>query len=157
MANPNPLRQVSPEELRPAEAPTRLVSVEPVDRTARQAYQVLKFGFTILPLITGFDKFNHILVNWDQYLAPLVPRLTGIAGHTFMLVGGVVEIIAGIGIAVKPKIFGYIVGLWLLGIVTNLLIVGYYDIALRDFILALSAFALARLATGFDRRKTGIT
>jgi hypothetical protein len=116
-----------------------------------QAYRILQICFFVAPIMAGFDKFFHVLVNWDMYLAPSVNRLLGGHGHEFMLAAGVIEIIAGIGIAVKPKVFGYIVGVWLLGIVANLLLMQtYYDIALRDFGLALAAFALARLSPLFD-------
>ena len=118
---------------------------------AYQAYQILRFGFTVAPIIAGLDKFLHLLTNWDQYLAPSVNRMLGGNGHIFMQAAGVIEIIAGIGIFIKPKIFGYVVGLWLLGIIINLLLIpGYFDIALRDLGLALGAFALARLSAVFD-------
>jgi hypothetical protein len=123
-----------------------------VSRPASQAYRVLQFGFVAAPIIAGADKFFHLLVNWDQYLAPIIPRTLGIAPHTFMLGVGVIEMVAGIGVALKPKIFGYVVSAWLLGITLNLLMTGgYYDIALRDFGLALGAFALGRLSHLFDR------
>lgn len=116
-----------------------------------QAYQVLHLGFTIAPILAGVDKYFHFLANWDNYLAPLVTRVTGLGAHTFMLIVGAVEIVAGIGVAAKPRIFGYVVSLWLLGIVVNLLFrAAYYDIALRDFGLCLAAFALARLSGYFD-------
>lgn len=116
-------------------------------RGVSQAYKILRFGFTAAPLIAGLDKFFHLLADWHQYLAPIVPRVTGLDAHTFMRGVGVVEIIAGIGVAFKPRIFGYVVAAWLAGIIVNLLIQqNYYDIALRDFGLALGALALARLA-----------
>lgn len=114
---------------------------------AYQAYQILHVAFTIAPIVAGLDKFFHLLVNWDMYLAPVLNRILGGHGHAFMLVVGVIEIVAGIGVALMPRIFGYVVCAWLLGIVVNLLLVpGYYDIALRDFGLSLGALALARLA-----------
>jgi hypothetical protein len=120
-----------------------------------QAYQILRFGFTVAPILAGLDKFFHFLVNWDQYLPPLVNRLLGGHGHEFMLAVGVIEIIAGIGVAVKPKIFAYVVSVWLLLIIANLLLIpGYYDVALRDLGLALGALALARLSAKFDRNRT---
>ena len=129
-------------------------SLSLVGTPVHQAYRVLQFGFIAAPIIAGADKFFHVLVNWDQYLAPVIPRITGIDAHSFMLGVGVVEIIAGIGVALKPKFFGYVVSAWLMGIVGNLLIQGaYYDIALRDFGLALGAFALGLLGRWFDRRK----
>jgi hypothetical protein len=111
-----------------------------------QAYQILHIAFTVAPIAAGLDKFTHFLVNWDKYLSPAMPRF-GLPVHGFMLVVGVIEVIAGAIVIFAPRIGGWIVGLWLLGIVLNLLMLpGYYDIALRDFGLALSAFALARLS-----------
>jgi hypothetical protein len=98
------------------------------------------------------DKFSHFLVDWDIYLAPVVDRILGGSDHLFMLAVGIIEIVAGIGIALKPKIFAYVVSAWLLGIVLNLLLAqAYYDIALRDVGLALGALALGRLSHEFDR------
>jgi uncharacterized membrane protein HdeD (DUF308 family) len=78
--------------------------------------------------------------------------MVGGHGHELMLIAGVVEIVAGLGVLFKPKLFAYIVSAWLLMIVVNLLMIpGYYDIALRDFGLALGALALARLSHAFDR------
>ena len=110
-----------------------------------QAYQILYVVFTIAPIIAGLDKFTHYLVNWDGYLSPLVPRMTGISPHTFMMGVGAIEIVAGLIVAAAPRVGGWIVGLWLLGVVVNLLTMGtYFDVALRDLGLALGAFALAR-------------
>lgn len=123
-----------------------------VGQPAYQAYQILHVAFTLAPVVAGLDKFTHLLVNWDKYLAPLVSNVLGGHGHEFMLFAGVVEIIAGIGVALKPRIFGYVVAAWLAGIVVNLLLCGtYFDIALRDFGLCLGALALARLGQEFDR------
>jgi uncharacterized membrane protein YphA (DoxX/SURF4 family) len=117
-----------------------------------QAYRILYFGFTALPIIAGLDKFTHILVNWDMYMAPVIARISPIPAHTLMMVIGVIEIIAGILVAIKPRIGAYVVAAWLCGIIINLLLLsGYYDIALRDFGLALGAIALGRLSMNFDR------
>jgi hypothetical protein len=92
------------------------------------------------------------MVNWEQYLPPSVTNLFGGQGHYLMLAVGVIEIIAGLGVAFKPKIFAYVVSAWLSLIIVNLLMIpGYFDIALRDFGLAIGAFALARLSHQFDR------
>jgi hypothetical protein len=116
-----------------------------------QAYQILHIAFTVAPIAAGLDKFVHFLVNWDQYLSPLVPRVTGISPHVFMQGVGVVEIVAGLIVAFAPRIGGWIVGLWLCGIVVNLLTIpAYFDIALRDVGLALGAFALARVSEEFS-------
>ena len=119
---------------------------------AYEAYQILRVGFTVAPIVAGLDKFFNLLVNWEQYLPPFVNNLVGGYGHELMLVVGVIEIIAGLGVFFKPKVFAYVVSAWLLLIVVNLLMIpGYYDVALRDFGLALGALALARLSGKFDR------
>ncbi|HKE57135.1 MAG TPA: hypothetical protein VKB46_10545 [Pyrinomonadaceae bacterium] len=121
-------------------------------RADYQAYQILHLAFTVAPIAAGLDKFFHFLVNWDQYLPPFVNRLVGGHGHELMLVVGVIEIIAGIGVALKPKVFAYVVFAWLLLIIANLLMIpGYFDVALRDFGLALASLALARLSVNFAK------
>lgn len=118
---------------------------------AYQAYQILHLAFVVAPVAAGLDKFFHLLTNWDMYLAPVITRLSPIGAHSLMLIVGVVEIAAGILVAVKPKIGAYVVCAWLLGIVVNFLIFpGYFDIALRDFGLALGALALGRLSQEFS-------
>src|SRR5438552_1085576 len=105
-----------------------------------QAYQILHLTFSVAPIIAGADKFLNVLVNWEQYLTPLVPRVLGLSASQFMGVVGVVEIIAGIGVIFKPKIFGYVVAAWLAGVIINLLILGdHFDVALRDLGLCLAA------------------
>lgn len=119
---------------------------------AYQAYRILHFGFIVAPIIAGLDKFFHVLVNWDQYLPGVVANISPIPPHTLMLVVGVIEIVAGIGVALKPRIFAYVVVAWLAVIIVNLLLIpGYFDIALRDFGLLLAALALGRLSQQFAR------
>lgn len=131
---------------------TRLHAEGEVSRPAYQAYQILHVGFVVAPIVAGLDKFFNLLVNWEQYLPAFVNKMIGGHGHELMLVAGVIEIVAGVGVLFKPKFFAYVVSAWLLTIVVNLLLIpGYYDIALRDFGLALGAFALARLSQEFDR------
>ncbi len=116
-----------------------------------QAYALLHTIFTIAPIVAGADKFTHLLVDWDKYLSPLATRFLPIPGHELMLVVGVVEIVAGLIVAFRPKFGGWLVAAWLWGIVLNLLsIPGYYDIALRDFGLSFGAMALARLSATRD-------
>jgi hypothetical protein len=117
------------------------------NRSAEQAFQILRIGFTVAPILAGLDKFFHVMVDWDKYLSPAANNVLGGYGHQFMLAAGVIEIVAGIGVFLKPRIFGYIVAAWLLGIIVNLLsIPGYFDVALRDLGLMLGALALARLS-----------
>src|ERR1044071_258392 len=118
-----------------------------------QAYQILHLAFIVAPVVAGLDKFFHLLVNWDQYLPPLVNNLVGGHGHELMLGVGIIEVVAGIGVAFKPKIFSYVVAAWLALIIVNLLIIpGYFDVALRDFGLLLGALALGQLSQQFARR-----
>ncbi len=139
----------------PLVRPVPEVRTEPVRfarRPAYQAYRLLQAGFTIAPLVAGVDKFIHVLANWDMYLAPQVEKMLPFSGHTFMLIVGVVEILAAILVAAIPRIGGFVVGAWLCGIVINLLIAGnFYDVALRDIGLAVGAFALGLLAREFNR------
>lgn len=122
-----------------------------VSSPSYEAYQILHIAFTVAPIVAGLDKFFNVLVSWEMYVSPLVPRMLGISAHTFMLGVGIVEVIAGLIVAVAPRIGGWIVGLWLCGIVVNLLTIpGYFDIALRDVGLALAAFALARMSVDFS-------
>jgi hypothetical protein len=112
-----------------------------------QAYQLLYVAFIVAPIAAGADKFLHLLTNWDKYLASAIANLLPVTPHVFMLAVGAIEIVAGLLVAIAPRIGGYVVGAWLLGIIVNLLILpGYFDVALRDLGLALGAFALARLA-----------
>jgi uncharacterized membrane protein YphA (DoxX/SURF4 family) len=123
-----------------------------VSRPAHQAFSILRLGFAALPILAGADKFFHLLTDWDKYLSPFVSNLVGGNGHMFMLAVGVIEIVAGIGVLLKPRIFAYVVMAWLWGIIVNLLMVGgYLDVALRDFGLSLGALALARLSAEYGR------
>lgn len=117
---------------------------------AYQAYWLLRIGFVVAPVAFGFDKFAHVLVDWDLYLAPEFTDLFNAQAHTLMYWVGAIEIVAGLVVALKPRFGGYLVAAWLGGIITNLLLMAdYYDVALRDFGLLLAALTLARLATVF--------
>ena len=115
---------------------------------ADDAFLLLRTVFTIAPIAFGLDKFAQILCDWDFYLAPWINDLVPGDAHDAMLVVGVIEIVAGLLVAVRPSIGGYVVALWLAGIIVNLLTLGdFYDVALRDFGLLVGALALARLAS----------
>ena len=125
-----------------------------------QAYEILHIGYVVLPIVAGLDKFLHFLQigSWENYLAPISTRITGLDAHTFMLGVGVIEIIAGLLVAFWPRVGGYVVMLWLWGIVANLLMIPsggpvgpFFDIALRDYGLSLGALALARLSEDYGR------
>ena len=122
---------------------------------ATQAFALLRTGFVVAPIVFGIDKFFDWLVDWRRYLAPEFNDLIPGNAHQAMLMVGVIEIIAGLVVAVRPKFGGYLVAAWLGAIIVNLLVLGdYYDVALRDFGLLLAALALARLATATEQRST---
>jgi hypothetical protein len=131
--------------------------VSPVQETMKnpafQAYQILHWGFFVAPLLAGLDKFFMKMADWTIYLWAPLGNLVG-GPHLFMKIVGAIEIVAGLLVAVKPKIGGYIVAFWLWGIIVNLLLAqDYYDVALRDFGLSLGALALARLASQFEHHR----
>ena len=119
---------------------------------ALQAFWLLRIGFTVAPIAFGVDKFFHVLVDWDIYLASQFNDLLPGTAHTGMYFVGIVEVIAGLVVAARPRFGAYIVALWLGGIVLNLLLLqDFYDVALRDFGLLLAALTLGRLASVYDR------
>jgi hypothetical protein len=134
-----------------ATATVRSHSTSIRDNPAYQAFLVLWTAFVVAPILFGLDKFTNLLADWTTYLAPAVDRLVPGSASAAMLAVGVVEIVAGLVVAVRPKVGGYLVAAWLAGIIGNLLLLGdHYDVALRDFGLLLAALALARLATAFQ-------
>jgi uncharacterized membrane protein YphA (DoxX/SURF4 family) len=118
---------------------------------AYQAFLLLRIGFTAAPILFGLDKFFDVMVDWERYLAPWIDDLVPGSAATAMHLVGVVEILAGLLVALKPRYGAYVVAAWLGGIIVNLLTYsGYYDIALRDFGLMLGALTLGRLASRYD-------
>ena len=121
-------------------------------RGADRAFLMLRAVFTIAPIAFGLDKFAELLTDWEQYLAPWVDDLVPGTAHEAMLAVGVIEVLAGIAVAVAPRFGALLVAGWLGGIILNLVTMGeYYDVALRDFGLLVGALALAVLA--FDRHQ----
>jgi len=138
----------------PGASPVRLEEPEHASllRDPRyQAYLLLRVGFTVAPIVFGLDKFSNLLVHWPKYLAPWINHLVPGSGQEFMYFVGVVEIVAGLAVLLKPRYGAYLVAAWLAGIIVNLLSYsGFYDIALRDFGLMLAALTLGRLASVYD-------
>lgn len=109
------------------------------------AYQILRLGFTVAPILFGLDKFFNLMTDWTEFLPEFVTDI--VSGTVVMAIVGVVEIAAGVGIWLRPKIFAWVVAGWLgLIIVTLAIAGGFWDIALRDFGLLLGAVALGQLA-----------
>ncbi len=116
---------------------------ESLDRT----WWALRLTYGLVPIIAGLDKFTNLLVDWTQYLSPLALRVVPVSASTFMMIVGVIEIVAGVIVLAKPRIGAYIVGAWLVAIAINLVTMGtYFDIAVRDLVMSVGAFTLARLS-----------
>lgn len=123
---------------------------------AYAAFVLLRVGYAVLPLWMGIDKFINALTDWPGYLAPWIVALLPFSAATAMHIVGVVEIVAGLAVALRPRYAAYVVTLWLAGIIVNLLTYsGFYDVALRDFGLLVGALALALLAAVYDRGRPG--
>ncbi len=134
-----------------ASAPTTAAALR--QDPARQAYLILRGAFVIAPIVFGLDKFTNWLVQWDQYLAPTLSDPLPVSAHQAMYVIGVIEVLAGVLVALHARLGALVVAAWLTGIIVNLLLIpGFFDVALRDFGLLLSAVALQRLATRYDSR-----
>ncbi|MFN2547839.1 MAG: DoxX family membrane protein [Myxococcales bacterium] len=115
-------------------------------------WKTLRIVFGVVPIVAGLDKFTNLLTDWTHYLAPAFARMIPFSPHTFMLIVGVIEIVAGIGVLFTPwtRVFAWIVGLWLICISLNLIAAGFFDIAVRDLVMSITSFCLARL-TAADR------
>ena len=125
---------------------------------AQQAFLLLRTVFTVAPIAFGLDKFANLLADWPVYLAPWIDDLVPGTAQQAMYAVGVVEVLAGVLVAVAPRIGAWVVAAWLAGIIGNLLTIpGFYDVALRDFGLLVGAVALARLAVRYaPTRRSGV-
>jgi hypothetical protein len=118
----------------------------------RIGWNSLRLTFFLGPFVAGLDKFFHILTDWDKYMSPMATRVLGTMSHPFMLLVGVIEMVVGILIITRfTRIGAYVASLWLLLIAINLVMTGqYFDIALRDVGLCLSAFGLAKMTEAME-------
>jgi uncharacterized membrane protein YphA (DoxX/SURF4 family) len=118
-----------------------------VSRELNAGYWALRIAFGLGPLLAGLDKFTNLLVNWEKYLSPVFQRFIPVSAVTFMHIVGVIEMVVGLAILFgASRVFGYIAMLWLWAIAINLISTGmYYDIAVRDILLGIGAYALARV------------
>ncbi|MHC5354720.1 hypothetical protein ACYSNX_11215 [Myroides sp. LJL115] len=116
-------------------------------QSLKQTFNLLKYTFTIVPIVAGLDKFANCLTNWQQYISPTVIDLMPFSSSLFMHIVGVIEIIAGIIVLVKTQIGGYIVAAWLTLIALTLLLnFSYVDVAVRDLVMAIAALSMVRLS-----------
>lgn len=117
----------------------------------RPVFKLLKITFVILPIAAGVDKFTNLLTDWSQYLHPAIKSMLPFPARSLMMIAGIVEIIAGIIVLVKPAAGGLLVSAWLLLIALSLLAGGsFLDVAVRDMVMAISAFSMARMAKNFQ-------
>ncbi len=115
--------------------------------TLKSTFTLLKFTFGIVPIVAGLDKFTDLLTQWENYLHPGMANMLPFPAHTFMMIVGVIEIVAGIIVLAKPAIGGMIVAAWLTLIALTLLASGHYlDVAVRDLVMAIGALSMARLS-----------
>ena len=112
-----------------------------------QTFHLLKYTFGIVPIVAGADKFTNLLTHWEQYINPSIAGLLPFSPPVFMMIVGVIEIVAGIIVLNKAEIGGYIVAAWLTLIALTLLVgFNYVDVAVRDLVMAISALSMARIA-----------
>ena len=117
------------------------------NQAIRPTFNLLKITFGIVPIVAGLDKFTNFLTHWDQYLSPGIVEILPFPVHTFMMIIGVIEIVAGLIVLLKPAVGGFIVAGWLTLIAMLLLTGGqFFDLAVRDLVMAVGAFSLARLS-----------
>ncbi|ELM3644760.1 hypothetical protein LIT56_12100 [Flavobacterium psychrophilum] len=118
-----------------------------LQQAIKPTFNLLKLTFGLVPIVAGLDKFTNLLTNWEQYINPSIGGMLPFSGHTFMMIVGVIEIAAGIIVLKKTEIGGYIVAAWLTLISLTLLgSFSYVDVAVRDLVMAISAFSMARIA-----------
>jgi uncharacterized membrane protein YphA (DoxX/SURF4 family) len=140
-----------PRTTAPRAAPPTVGAIAEIRDPRYQAFVLLRVAFVVAPIAFGLDKFANVLVDWPRYLAPWIDDIVPGTAQQLMYAVGVVEVVAGIAVALRPRYGAYLVAAWLGGIIVNLLTAsGFYDVALRDFGLLLGALTLARLASVYD-------
>ncbi len=117
----------------------------------KPTFNLLHAVFVVVPIVAGVDKFFNLLTNWDQYINPRLLELMPFSGHIFMMIVGVIEVLAGLIVWKKPEIGGYIVAVWLASIALNLIFsLNFLDVAVRDLVMAIGAFSMARISRAFN-------
>ena len=110
-------------------------------------FRLLHYTYGLVPIVAGLDKFTNLLTHWENYIAPSTAKMLPFSPSFFMMIVGIVEIVAGIIVLLKPAIGGYIVAAWLTLIALSLLLSGaFLDVAVRDLVMAIGAFSLAKMA-----------
>ena len=122
---------------------------------SQNVQQILRYTYGLVPIVAGVDKFTNLLTNWEGYLSPSILKMLPFSPSTFMYIVGIIEIIAGILVLIRPRIGGYVVTAWLIAIALQLIIgQQYYDVAVRDLVMAIGAFSLAKLSTAVESQRS---
>ncbi|HRH37219.1 MAG TPA: hypothetical protein PK760_02670 [Flavobacteriales bacterium] len=122
----------------------------------QQLQTILKLTYGLVPIVAGLDHFTNILTNWSAYVPAAVADMLPFPAATFMMVVGVIEIIAGALVLYRPQIGAYVVSAWLVCIALLLILNWHFvDVAVRDLVMAIGAFVLARLSGGMNSAKDG--
>lgn len=117
------------------------------NKSLTQTFNLLKYTFGIVPIVAGADKFTNLLTHREQYLNPSIAGMLPFSASVFMMIVGVIEIVAGIIVLKKAEIGGYIVAAWLTLIALTLLLgINFIDVAVRDLVMAIAALSMARIA-----------
>ena len=125
---------------------------------ANKVQQVMRVTYGLVPIVAGADKFTNMLTHWENYLNPSIVKMLPISATTFMMIVGVIEIVAGLIVLIRPRIGAWIVMAWLICIALQLIAAQqFYDIAVRDLVMAVGAFSLAKLSAVFDRQHKGVS
>jgi len=125
---------------------------------ANKVQQVMRVTYGLVPIVAGADKFTNLLTHWENYLNPSIVKMLPISATTFMMIVGVIEIVAGLIVLIRPRIGAWIVMAWLICIALQLIAAQqFYDIAVRDLVIAVGAFSLAKLSAVFDRQHKGVS
>lgn len=118
-----------------------------LNQAIRPTFNLLRLTYGLVPIVAGLDKFTNLLTDWEHYLSPKMAGMLPLQPHAFMMVVGVIEIIAGVIVLLKPAVGAIIVAAWLTAIALTLIFGGhYFDVAVRDLVMAIGAFSLSRLA-----------
>jgi len=125
------------------------------NKIVNSVFNIMRVTYGVVPIVAGLDKFTNVLTDWAHYLNPAIASALPFSAHSFMMVVGVIEIIAGLIVLARPAIGGYIVMAWLICIALQLITgTGYFDVAVRDLVMAVGAFSLAQIAkTVFATRR----
>lgn len=118
-----------------------------MDTSTQNVRKILQYTYGIVPIVAGLDKFTNLLTRWEDYLSPFIISMLPFTAGTFMHIVGIIEIVAGILVLLRPRTGGYIVMAWLILIALTLIIGNhYFDVAVRDLVMAIGALCLAKLS-----------